>query len=310
MFSPPLHFVGQVGAVAVASSGDQSHGGHLTGFRHDGKSLVVEGQSHPSPSAHLPGVSRQAEARHIGAGTYIEAPQCQGGPIVELGQDLRDPDDKLFGQHIGFDRGGEDSHSQGFAKEQPVPDSGGVVSQDPLGMDESGDAEPIGHLRSFDGMAPHQQPSALPYLVGTSCEDLFEHASGMVASIERDDVHRRGHLGSHGEDIAETVGRGDLPIEIGVVHHRSDHIQGLDHRLVLVQTDHRSIVAALGSYQDPIVLAEEIRQKFCEVLRTQFGGSAGGFDVFGKFRPVVELSHGRSFLLGKDSDIITTCLFD
>ena len=82
----------------------------------------------------------------------------------------------------------------------------------------------------------------------------------MVAGVKTHDVHGCYHLRSHGEDIAQAVGGGDLPIDVGIVHHRCDHIQGLHQSPLVIQTIDRRIFAAADPHDQSFIIACQIRQ--------------------------------------------------
>jgi hypothetical protein len=103
-------------------------------------------------------------------------------------------------------------------------------------------------------------------------EDILRHGSARVA----DDIERGEGSPPHGIDVAQRVGRGDLPKGIRIIDDGGEKIQRLDEGDLLRQAVDPGIVRGFYSHQEIRVGPDrEARQDFLQDPRRNLGGSTG-----------------------------------
>ena len=95
---------------------------------------------------------------------------------------------------------------------------------------------------------PASVPLASATFFGTAAQDLPQHVQ-IHALGEADKIQCRFDLTAHGVDIAQGIGRGNLPEGIGVIDHRREEIHRLHQGNVLGDAVDGSIVPAVVANQ-------------------------------------------------------------
>ena len=150
------------------------------------------------------------------------------------------------------------------------------------GADEPCDGHAVLGFLVVNGVASDDERAGLPRLGGAAFEntaqDVFRKADG-----EADDVQCQQGPGTHGVDIAEGVGGGDLPERKRVVDYGREEVYGLDESEVVVEAVDCGVVrGADPDEQVRIVDWGQMAQDLRQVVRTELGGSASAIGQLGK----------------------------
>ena len=116
--------------------------------------------------------------------------------------------------------------------------------------------------------------------IGAAFEDLTQDLDIHFALGEADDVHAGLGLAAHGVNIAQRVGRRDLPEDIGVIDDRREKIDRVDDRKVGAQSIHPRVVGGFGADEHVgIFELGQLVQNLREVGGAELCGSTRGFDL-------------------------------
>ena len=86
------------------------------------------------------------------------------------------------------------------------------------------------------------------HLLGSAAQNFAQNVQ-IHALREADKVQCSLHLASHGIDITQGIGSGDLPEGIGVVHHRRKKVHRLHQRNIICYAVHGGIIPAVVAHQ-------------------------------------------------------------
>ena len=197
--------------------------------------------------------------------------------------------------HLRLDAGGDQPRSQRLGKNQHIPGLSSSIGPEPVRAHKARNAEPVFGLLILHRVAAGQHRPRFLYLRGASRQNIPQHG-GVQAGRKAGNVQRHRRFASHGVHIAEGVGRRDLPEGIGIVHHRREKVQGLDHGQIPADPVHRRVVGSLGSYYQIFVFKfRQLAQNLSKGPRTCFGRSPGSFGKLRQADPsalVYLFSHG------------------
>ena len=124
-------------------------------------------------------------------------------------------------------------------------------------------------------MPTRQRTPGFGHLFGTAAQDLPQHVQ-IHALGEADKIQCRFDLTAHGVDIAQGIGRGNLPKGIGVINHRREEIHRLHQGNVLGNAVDGSIVPAVVANQKVGVFFApgQLFQNMAQHSRAELGGTA------------------------------------
>ncbi len=98
---------------------------------------------------------------------------------------------------------------------------------------------------------------------------------------------------THGVDVAQGVGGGDLAECVGIVHDGGEEVDGLHQREVGSDFVNAGVIGVIKTHQNiGIVLVGQLPQNFVEDGGAQFGGTATGFDCLGE-ADAFDVRHGN-----------------
>ena len=141
-------------------------------------------------------------------------------------------------------------------------------------MDEAGHGQTVDRLRAVDGVAAGDDGAGLIGLVVAAPQQLLHHVLGHGLR-QAQDVQRQLRLTAHGVDIADGIGRGDLPVQEGVVHDGREEVGGLHQRRVLIQIIDTGVVGAVVAHQQPgVAVGAEALQQVDQRAGTHLGAAA------------------------------------
>ena len=204
--------------------------------------------------------------------------------------------------HFRLDGGGHDARAERLGQHQHVARPGAGGAPHGVALDLAEDAETVFWFLVFDAVPPHQERAAFGHFGRAAFHEALEHVQRQAVEREGDDVEGHERRAAHGEDVADRIGGGDLPPHIRIVDDRRDEIEREDADALFGNLPQRRVLASLPVGEDTVVAGTgEIRQNFCQVLRTYFGGSAAAVGKLGqslvkahfRFAPVVKLLYNH-----------------
>ena len=147
-------------------------------------------------------------------------------------------------------------------------------------MNDAGDRHAIFYFFVDDAVAADDHRAAFYNFVGAAFEDLTENGKVHLALGKTDDVHAGLGLAAHGVDIAQRIGRGNLPESIGIVDDGREKIHRVDDGQVGPQTKHPGVVGGFGADQHVGVFElRQVVQNLHEVGGAELSGSTRGLDL-------------------------------
>jgi hypothetical protein len=130
---------------------------------------------------------------------------------------------------------------------------------------------------------PDENHSGLTHLVEAPAKDFVQNGNIHRLDGKADYIHGRQGLSSHGVHIGERIGHGHLTECIGVVDNRCKKVECLYEGHLIVQSIDPRIVTVLDTgNQVRIGYERQAAQGTVQVPRTNFTGSPGTVDGFGK----------------------------
>lgn len=213
----------------------------------DGEELVVELGGDLALAAHAGEVAEETKAGDVGGGAddALLANGRSGG--VEGGHEVgRDGGQRVVGE-AAFDGGGDDAGADRFGEIEEVAGSGAGVGGDVVGMDEAGDGESVEWFGIFDGVSAGEDAASLGDLVGAPAEDGINGFEGEDIGGDADDIHRGDGASTHGIDVGEGIGGGDLAVEVGIVNDGGEEIEGLDEGAFVIDSIDGGVVGGGGA---------------------------------------------------------------
>ena len=121
-------------------------------------------------------------------------------------------------------------------------------------MNRTGDAEPVFGFIIVDGVPSYHYGAGLGDFLLPAAENGQQYFRIETAHRKSDNIHGCQRFAAHGIHVAETVRRGYLPEQIGIVHNRSEKIQGLDQRRFLVQQINTGIIRGIDPDENPGIM--------------------------------------------------------
>ena len=177
-------------------------------------------------------------------------------------------------RELRLGRCGDDADAEGLRKDQHVSRLRAAVGPDPLRVHEAADRKPVNRLCSVNGMSAGDDGAGLIGLVVAAPQNFLDglllHAVGNAHDVEAEL-----RLAAHGINIAEGIGRRDLPVKEGIVHNRRKKVRGLDQCPFLVQKINAGVITFVIAYQQTIIgMGSEALQKPGQGAGTHLGTAA------------------------------------
>ena len=206
--------------------------------------------------------------------------------LVEGGHQSVGESQGLRGRHLRLGGRGQDADAERLREEQHVPGPGAGVGQHLLRMDEARDSETVLGLLVQDAVAPGDESPGLIDLVVSAPQELVHR---LLGHVRRDghDVQAQLRLAPHGVDIAEGVGGGDLPEEVGIVRDGREEVHRLHQSQVVCDLVDAGVVALVKAHQQPRVLADpDALQELGQHPGPHLGPAAGALRKLREFHLV------------------------
>ena len=204
-------------------------------------------------------------------------------PLVEPGHGFHGGFHGRRVGHFRLGRRGDDARADFFGQNQDIPRAGPFVGQDLLRVDGSGYGKPVFQFVVVDRMAAQKHGPRLVNFFQPPSQDFGHDPEVDFFPGETHQVQHRQRRAAHGVHVAQGICGRDLPESKGVVDNRGDEVDRLHQGEVLRDLVDAGIVRRLGSDQKTgMPLQGQGFKRFFQVLRTQFGRSAGGFDHSGQ----------------------------
>ena len=125
------------------------------------------------------------------------------------------------------------ARSQRFGEDQFLSRFHAPVGDEPVGMHRTDHRQSVFGRIILDRMAAHREGSALVHLLLTAPQYIGQHRDRNTVAGKHVQVERQQRGSAHGIDIAQGVGGGDLPKEIGIVDDRREKVDRLDDSKIL-----------------------------------------------------------------------------
>jgi len=149
-----------------------------------------------------------------------------------------------------------------------------LFREDLFRMDHARHGQAILQLLVLDAVPPDKRNPCLGHLVASPLENLPENGDVHLLDGKGDKVHGRFWDPAHGIDIAQGVGRGDLPEPVGVIHDGREEIDCLYKSNVIGNLIHPRVVGFIQPDQHMLVRRKgQSAQGLLQVPWRQFGGS-------------------------------------
>jgi hypothetical protein len=104
----------------------------------------------------------------------------------------------------------------------------------------------LGH-RVVDGVPAYDRAAGGVGDVQTAAQHLAQQLDGQVFTGPGGEVHRDERLAAHGVDVRQRVGGGDATPVVGIVHDGREEVGGQHDGPLVVQAQHRRVVALGGA---------------------------------------------------------------
>ena len=152
----------------------------------------------------------------------------------------------------------DDTGAERLGEHQPVAGLRAGVGKDAIRVDGAGHRVAEFDLAILHGVAAEQRHARFAQLVEPAAEDLRRLRRCRDASCwKRRNRQRRQRPPAHGVDVAQRVGRGDLAVDVGVVHDRREEVHRLHQRRAALPPRthrHRPPSCSRPGCVDPFVL--------------------------------------------------------
>jgi hypothetical protein len=224
---------------------------------------------------HLVQMAQEAEPGHIRGGVHLvparDLCRCfvQGGHGTDCGF-------HLFRSGFAHPVGGADQpHAKRLGQKKFVARAAGIVGRQAVRVYQACHRQAVLHTGIGNGVPTHQHAPGFGHLFGTAAQDLPQHVQ-VHALGEADKIQCRFDLTAHGVDIAQGIGRSDLPEGIGVIDHRREEIHRLHQGNILGNAVDGSIVPAVVANQKVGVFFApgQLFQNAAQYPGTQLGGAS------------------------------------
>ena len=162
------------------------------------------------------------------------------------------------------------------------------VREHALGIHQPGHRVTELDLLVADRVAANHRAACFLHLGVAALENAFQDVEIASRVRKTHNGERRNRPASHGVNVAQRVGRGDLAEGVRVVHDGREEVHGLDQRQVGRELIHSRVVGGLKAYQDVRVgLFRQLGQHGVQNTWTQLGRSTRRLDHRGQPLPFV-----------------------
>jgi hypothetical protein len=167
-----------------------------------------------------------------------------------------------------------DAGAEALGEEENVARRRSRLRPDPIGVHRSDDREPVLRLRVADRVtAREDRPGRAHALVGAR-QDIRQQLDRKLFR-ERRDGEREQRQPAHGEDVVQSVRRGDRAERPGVVHEGWEEVDREDDGPVRVEPVHRRIVRGVKTDEEILrVRGDDSREQRLEAPRRVLRGAA------------------------------------
>ena len=162
------------------------------------------------------------------------------------------------------------------------------VGEDARRIDGAGDRIAKLDLAIADRVPAEQRDAGFAQLVEAAAEDRGDGFGIEIVFGKRRDRQRRERTAAHRIHVAQRIGRGDLAVEIRVVHDRREEIDRLHQRRSTLPRVHTGIVRSPVVNQDAWVgLDWYSAQHLSELAGCEFARSTSAADHLGQPAPLL-----------------------
>jgi hypothetical protein len=160
-------------------------------------------------------------------------------------------------------------------------------------MDNAGDGVAELDLGVADGVAADDDGAGLLKAFDAALKNLFEPCQARVFVVGiADEVESGERLASHGVDVAEGIGGGDLAIDKGLVDDRRKEVDGLNERNLIGEAVDARVVVRFGADEKVrVVERRQVAQDLRDPLGGQLARSTGARSVIDQAFFLAEEKH-------------------
>lgn len=146
--------------ILIGGGGNQSHGCIVGSAGKEWNLAAVNHGRQLGASAHLADMAQKREAGYIRAGVdAFQLPDCVGCIFIQSYHGIYHGTVLLAGQQAAFVGSHQNAGAQSLGQNQNITLTDAVVAQNPVGMNQSGDAEAVFGNIVLDGVAAYQDGS-------------------------------------------------------------------------------------------------------------------------------------------------------
>ena len=114
-------------------------------------------------------------------------------------------------------------------------------------MNDAGNGHTVLDLVVNDAVAADDHGAGLFDLIGAALENFAEDGNIHLPLGKTNDVHAGLGIAAHRVNIAQRIGRGDLPEEVWVINDGREKVHRVDDRQVRAQSVHPGVIGGFGA---------------------------------------------------------------
>src|SRR6202521_3672429 len=233
---------------------------------------------------HLSRMTEQAEPGHIRHGVdgclgwryFFQLLQRGSGGAIERGHGSDGGRERFGCGAILFQRSRYNASPERFCEEQSVSGASADIPPNSVGIDQSRYCITEKHVFIANRMAANDAALRFIHFHKAAAHNLFENFR--IAFFGKPDDGKRGNRpASHGVDVAERVGGGDLTEKLRGIHDRREKIDGLDEREAFAEQVDSCVIVRIKAHENVgIGLTGQFAQDEVERCGIQFCGASRG----------------------------------
>ena len=149
-------------------------------------------------------------------------------------------------------------------------------------------------------VATDDERAGFVHFILATAQDFGEHRKRQLSHGEADDIERGDRLTTHGVDVGQRVGGGDLTEHVGVVDDRRKEVDRLHEGDVVGQRKDSRVVEGLAPHDKARIRdCRQSTQRLRQVTRTQLGGSTRATGEGGQLEELLtRVGHDGYWVLG------------
>ena len=187
------------------------------------------------------------------------------------------------GSGLPLDGSGNDAAAERLCQDQAIADSGGIVADNLLRMDQTGNSQPVLQLFILNRMTADEADTCFFHGILTTAENFCQNISPQSAGREKQQIQGGNRPAPHGKYIGDGVGRSDPAKGKRIIHQGGYDISRLYEGATLRYPVNTRIVGAADADQQIRIRRCRNSSKYVgKARRAEFSGSTGSLDQLGQ----------------------------